>query len=310
MNNFASQPLVSVGIPTYNRPEGLRRTLECITGQTYKNLEIIVSDNWSPTSETDLVANEFVARDPRVSYFKQTRNSGASENFRFVLRRARGKYFMWAADDDEWDRDFILSCMEAGQTGGSVMCEFETIFRIDGRVSVNPTPSLSGKASRFLDASEFLRIMQPSLFYGLHRRSDIQFFLTDEYFDFYDCYFVLRLILTSGYRTTKGALYRAGVDSPEYKVKTMDTTRTRSTGDDLVVDAHHQPVEVTRGRLQYVPFVRRSIGVIFSAEGLSYFHRLVLVARFFRMLGEIFAHHESRNRPFAARMAAFLLGSR
>jgi len=33
-------PLISVGIPTYNRPEGLERTLQQITSQTYKNLEI------------------------------------------------------------------------------------------------------------------------------------------------------------------------------------------------------------------------------------------------------------------------------
>ncbi|MBK7374561.1 MAG: glycosyltransferase [Chitinophagaceae bacterium] len=40
-------PLVTVGIPTYNRPGGLERTLACITVQTYANLEIIVSDNCS-----------------------------------------------------------------------------------------------------------------------------------------------------------------------------------------------------------------------------------------------------------------------
>ncbi|MBU4370171.1 glycosyltransferase [Patescibacteria group bacterium] len=50
MNNN-NQQLVSVGIPTYNRPESLRRTLECITSQTYKNLEIIISDNCSPNQE-------------------------------------------------------------------------------------------------------------------------------------------------------------------------------------------------------------------------------------------------------------------
>ncbi len=42
------QQLVSILIPTYNRPEGLRRALKCITGQTYKNLEIIVSDDGYP----------------------------------------------------------------------------------------------------------------------------------------------------------------------------------------------------------------------------------------------------------------------
>ena len=46
-----STPLVTVGIPTYNRPEGLERTLACITQQTYPNLEIIISDNCSPGPE-------------------------------------------------------------------------------------------------------------------------------------------------------------------------------------------------------------------------------------------------------------------
>ena len=41
--DFSKNPVVvSVGIPTFNRPDGLRQTLECITVQTYKNLEIIV----------------------------------------------------------------------------------------------------------------------------------------------------------------------------------------------------------------------------------------------------------------------------
>ena len=40
-------PLVTVGIPTYNRPKGLERTLQCILNQTYANLEIIISDNCS-----------------------------------------------------------------------------------------------------------------------------------------------------------------------------------------------------------------------------------------------------------------------
>lgn len=59
-------PLVSVGIPTYNRPEGLRQTLECITRQTYKNLEIIVSDNCSLESETEAIVREFMAKDSHI----------------------------------------------------------------------------------------------------------------------------------------------------------------------------------------------------------------------------------------------------
>ena len=102
-----NQPLVSVGIPTYNRPEGLRRTLECITNQTYKTLQIIVSDNCSPNSKVEIIVKDFINKDNRITYYKQKENSGAANNFKFVLEKATGEYFMWAADDDEWDSSFI-----------------------------------------------------------------------------------------------------------------------------------------------------------------------------------------------------------
>ena len=41
------EPLVSVCIPTRDRPDGLARTISCIQNQTYRNLEIIISDNAS-----------------------------------------------------------------------------------------------------------------------------------------------------------------------------------------------------------------------------------------------------------------------
>jgi len=100
-------PLISVGIPTYNRPEGLRQTLGYITGQTYKNLEIIISDNCSPGEETQNIIRKFLNEDSRVKAFRQDINKGAVFNFNFVLKAATGKYFMWAADDDLWDKNFI-----------------------------------------------------------------------------------------------------------------------------------------------------------------------------------------------------------
>jgi len=103
------QPLVSVGIPTYNHPESLRKTLECISKQTYENLEIIVSDNCSPGKETEAVVREFATKDNRIQYYKQDANKGALFNFRFVLEKATGEYFMWVADDDEWDINSITA---------------------------------------------------------------------------------------------------------------------------------------------------------------------------------------------------------
>jgi glycosyltransferase involved in cell wall biosynthesis len=92
--------LVSIGIPAYNRPEGLRKNLECLIKQTYENIEIIVSDDCSPNPDVALVINEFVQKDSRIKYYRHTDNFGPAFNHKFVLSRASGNYFMWSSDDD------------------------------------------------------------------------------------------------------------------------------------------------------------------------------------------------------------------
>lgn len=131
MENYKDQPLVSVGIPTYNRPEGLRRTLECITEQTYKNLEIIVSDNCSPDCKTEAIVREFMEKDSRIQYFRQDTNKGIVFNFQFVLDAATGKYFMWVADDDTWELSSVSYLVEALENNPDVVlsfCRFELTY--------------------------------------------------------------------------------------------------------------------------------------------------------------------------------------
>lgn len=95
--------LVSIGIPTYNRPELLENVLRSISNQTYKNIEVIVSDNATSgenKNKVESVIEKYKRLIPNLTFFPQKENLGAAENFRFVLRKASGKYFMWAADDD------------------------------------------------------------------------------------------------------------------------------------------------------------------------------------------------------------------
>ena len=66
-------PLVSIGVPTYNRPFGLKKTLECLVNQTYSNIEIIISDNCSTNPDVEKVVNEFRFVE-RIKYFKQSIN--------------------------------------------------------------------------------------------------------------------------------------------------------------------------------------------------------------------------------------------
>lgn len=104
-------PLVSIGIPTYNRADSyLRYALRSAVSQSYKNIEIIVSDNCS-TDSTESVVKEF--DDSRVRYCRQTENIGPVHNRNFCLEQSQGQYFLLLFDDDVIDDDFISACVEA-----------------------------------------------------------------------------------------------------------------------------------------------------------------------------------------------------
>ena len=103
--------LVSIGIPTYNRANSyLRYALQSAVSQTYRNIEIIVSDNCSP-DHTESLVKEF--NDPRIRYYRQKENIGPLNNRNFCLEQAAGEYFVMLLDDDLIDEDFVSTCMNA-----------------------------------------------------------------------------------------------------------------------------------------------------------------------------------------------------
>ena len=105
-NQKSNYPLVSIGIPTYNRGKGISRTLASICAQRYPNLEVIISDNCS-TDDTPEVIQKICNDHPEIKYYRQTVNIGMISNFEFVLRNATGKYFMWVADDDAIEENVL-----------------------------------------------------------------------------------------------------------------------------------------------------------------------------------------------------------
>ena len=98
--------LVTVGMPVFNGERYLKEAINSILNQSYKNIELVISDNCS-TDETQAICLDYSSKDPRVRYIRQIKNSTAVENFRLVLNSARGDYFMWASDDDLWSEYWI-----------------------------------------------------------------------------------------------------------------------------------------------------------------------------------------------------------
>lgn len=104
-------PLVTIGIPTYNHADAyLRETLRCALDQTYSNLEIIVADNCSSDGTEGLVRE---LGDSRVRYFRHERNIPPNDNFNFCLQQAKGEFFLLLHDDDTIDPDFVETCVKA-----------------------------------------------------------------------------------------------------------------------------------------------------------------------------------------------------
>ncbi len=93
------QRLLSIGLPVYNGESFLRETLDSILSQTYKNFELIISDNCSTDSTRD-ICEKYAGKDSRIRYIRQPHNIGALNNFLFVLNVASGYFFMWNAADD------------------------------------------------------------------------------------------------------------------------------------------------------------------------------------------------------------------
>ena len=92
MTSSKYNPLVSIGIPTFNRADGnLRKVIERALGQTYQNVEVIVSDNCSSDRTPELVQS---IEDHRLRYIRQEVNIGANNNFNFCLNQAKGEYFL------------------------------------------------------------------------------------------------------------------------------------------------------------------------------------------------------------------------
>ncbi|MFC1764317.1 glycosyltransferase family 2 protein [Planctomycetota bacterium] len=161
MSSDTEPPLVSIGLPAYNRPHFLQQTLESLTQQTYQNLEIIVSDDCSPGEATKTVIQEFVSRDSRIRPFRQSENLRPVRNSIFTLRQATGKYFFWAGEDDLWDKRFFETGVASLEDNPSFHAWKSAMVSIDsyGRVVRNYPPCswMTSTADKRKDLVKYLR---------------------------------------------------------------------------------------------------------------------------------------------------------
>lgn len=161
-------PLVSIGIPAYNRPDKLRITLQCIRDQTYPNLEVIVSDDCSPSDGVGQVVNEAILSGQRIRFYRQPENLGATRNFEFVLTKATGKYFLWAEDEDSFEPEFVeklAGCMESQPDLVACGCDIKSIDYHDNFIRLNQLSSIRPSAKWNQARKLFFRYPTSNIFF-------------------------------------------------------------------------------------------------------------------------------------------------
>lgn len=119
MNNGRGK--VSVIIPTYNRAKVLKRALESVLEQSYRDLEVIIVDDGSTDNTAELISS---IQDDRIRYYYTQINSGAAAARNYGLQKAEGEYIAFQDSDDIWYRDKLQKQMSvmtsAGEAVGAV----------------------------------------------------------------------------------------------------------------------------------------------------------------------------------------------
>ncbi len=131
---ITSDDTISVIIPVYNVSSYIRRCIDSVTCQTYRNLEIILIDDGS-TDDSGNICDELASSDNRIRVIHQT-NMGLSGARNTGLDHAVGRYIFFC-DSDDYIKDDCLEKMIyrlKRDHADIVACGFDKVFDSDGDI--------------------------------------------------------------------------------------------------------------------------------------------------------------------------------
>ena len=96
-----AKPLVSIIVPTYNVEAYITETIECVLNQTFKDWELVITDDCS-TDSTVAIIQKYAENDSRIRLYQQEHNSGAAAARNNSIEKAEGRYISFLDSDDWW----------------------------------------------------------------------------------------------------------------------------------------------------------------------------------------------------------------
>ena len=97
---MANNPKIDVLMTTYNGEKYLKEQIESILKQTYKNINLIISDDCSTDNTRDILKEYQNVKNIKIYY--QNKNLGYVANFEFLLKHVENDIYMLSDQDDVW----------------------------------------------------------------------------------------------------------------------------------------------------------------------------------------------------------------
>ena len=96
--------MISIIIPTHNKANRLKKTIQSLLQQQYKNLEIIVVDDGSQDNSAEVVKNI----NYNIKYIKHEHNQGTIAARLTGITNSTGKFIAFLDDDDNWNNKKLM----------------------------------------------------------------------------------------------------------------------------------------------------------------------------------------------------------
>lgn len=140
-------PEVSVIIPTFNRAHLVKKAISSVLGQTYRDLEVIIVDDFSKDNTSEIISE---IKDERLKYVKHAQQKGASEARNTGVAASNGTYLAFLDDDDEWFPEKLQLQMDLFQEKPETGMIYTGYFYIDAK-SKKTIREFKPKKKGFLD---------------------------------------------------------------------------------------------------------------------------------------------------------------
>ncbi len=127
-------PRVTVALPVFNGEQFVAQCIQGVLGQSWGDLQLIVSDNASTDGTADAVL-DVIRGDARARYVRHDANIGAASNFNSVVPLVDTELFRWLSVDDVLTPTYVAACIAAlDASSGAVLAQSApALIDADGR---------------------------------------------------------------------------------------------------------------------------------------------------------------------------------